>query len=103
MSLFATLIMYTSALRTWCVTMAAMRYETTLPRVSARFRDVETEPRQKKETSNHKIVARSNLGITPRRKCFQAWIRRDGDRCEQTRMVIKFMEEIRDTHVEKGL
>lgn len=91
---------YTSALRTLCVAMAAMRYETTL---TATFRDVETEPRQKKEASNHEIVARSNLGITPRRKCFQARRRRDGDRCERTRMVVKFTEEIRDAHVEKGL
>lgn len=59
--------------------------------------------RKKEETSNYEMVARSNLGITPGRKCFQARRRRDGDRCERTRMVVKFTEEIRDTHVEEGL
>lgn len=103
MSPFATLITYTGALRTLCVAMAAMHYETTLP--CSRMREIQRRgngAERKKKTSNHEIVARSNLGITPRRKCFQARRRRDGDRCERTRMVVKFTEEIRDAHVEEG-
>lgn len=60
------------------------------------------EKRKKKN-----VQPRDGCTIEPRdnpgeRKCFQARRGRDGDRCERTRTVVKFTEEIRDTHVEEG-